>query len=192
MSPKRFERSTYILFTSACLIALFVFWRPIPRLLWTVEATGFRSFLLAVSLLGWFIALFSTFLIDHCDLFGLRQVYLTAKNKAPAPLRFRTPVLYRLVRHPLYLGFILAFWAPTMTLGHLVFSLATLGYIVVAIQFEERDLLLPVAATGTPPTAWRAVALSLSLSFARAPRATPRDWRTPSSVTKRVYPVPMK
>jgi methanethiol S-methyltransferase len=141
--PEALERSTYILFTSACLIALFVFWRPIPRLLWTVEATGFRAFLLAVSILGWFIALFSTFLIDHFDLFGLRQVYLTAKNKAPAPLRFRTPVLYRLVRHPLYLGFILAFWAaPTMTLGHLVFSLATLGYIVVAIQFEERDLLV--------------------------------------------------
>jgi methanethiol S-methyltransferase len=141
--PEALERSTYVLFTSACLIALFVFWRPIPRLLWSVEATGFRAFLLAVSMLGWFIALVSTFLINHFDLFGLRQVYLTAKNKAPAPLRFRTPVLYRLVRHPLYLGFILAFWAaPTMTLGHLVFSLATLGYIVLAIQFEERDLLL--------------------------------------------------
>ena len=141
--PEALERSTYILFSSACLIALFVFWRPIPYVLWTVQESGFRAVLVVVSMLGWFIVLFSTFLINHFDLFGLQQVYLAAKSEAQTPLRFRTPLLYRLVRHPLYLGFILAFWAaPTMTLGHLVFSLATLGYIVVAIQLEERDLLL--------------------------------------------------
>ena len=141
--PEPLERSTYLFFTSVCLTALFVFWRPIPDVLWTVEGTGFRAVLVAISLLGWFIVLFSTFLINHFELFGLQQVYLAAKSKAQAPLGFRTPLLYRLVRHPLYLGFILAFWAaPTMTLGHLVFSLATLGYIVVAIQLEERDLLL--------------------------------------------------
>jgi methanethiol S-methyltransferase len=141
--PEPLERSTYVLFTSACLAALFVFWRPIPYAVWTVEGSGFRAVLVAVSLLGWCIALFSTFLIDHLDLFGLRQVYLAAWSRARVAPRFRTPVLYRLVRHPLYVGFILAFWAaPTMTLGHFLFALTTLGYIIVAIQLEERDLLL--------------------------------------------------
>ncbi len=98
--------------------------------------------LLAVSGLGWGIALFGTFLINHFELFGLRQVYLAARRKELPYAQFRTPVLYKVVRHPIYLGFILAFWAaPTMTVGHLVFAVAMLGYIVVAIQLEERDLV---------------------------------------------------
>ena len=140
--PKPIERSTYVLAASACLLLLFALWRPIPRVVWSVEAPSVRFALLAVSALGWFIALFSTFLINHFELFGLRQVYLAARRKEPAVAGFRTPVLYKLVRHPLYLGFVLAFWAaPTMTVGHLVFALATLGYILVAIQLEERDLI---------------------------------------------------
>ena len=140
--PKPIERSTYVLAASACLLVLFALWRPIPRVVWSLEAPSARFALLAVSALGWFIALFSTFLINHFELFGLRQVYLAARRKEPAVAGFRTPVLYKLVRHPLYLGFVLAFWAaPTMTVGHLVFALATLGYILVAIQLEERDLI---------------------------------------------------
>jgi protein-S-isoprenylcysteine O-methyltransferase Ste14 len=140
--PKPIERSTYVLAASACLLVLFALWRPIPRVVWSVEAPSARFALLAVSALGWFIALFSTFLINHFELFGLRQVYLAARRRDLPVAGFRTPVLYRLVRHPLYLGFVLAFWAaPTMTVGHLVFALATLGYILVAIQLEERDLI---------------------------------------------------
>ncbi len=140
--PAPIERSTYVLAASGCLIALFHFWRPIPAVLWQVDGAGARLALTTLSLLGWGIVFFGTFLINHFELFGLRQVYLAARRRElPAP-RFRTPVLYKLVRHPIYLGFIVAFWAaPRMTLGHLVFALATLGYILVAIQLEERDLV---------------------------------------------------
>ncbi len=140
--PGPIERSTYVLSASVCLLLLFYFWRPIPTVVWNVEATGLRMALQTVSGLGWGIALFSTFLINHFELFGLRQVYLAARRKELPSAQFRTPVLYKVVRHPLYLGFILAFWAaPTMTVGHLVFAAAMLGYIVVAIQLEERDLV---------------------------------------------------
>ena len=140
--PKPIERSTYVLAASACLIVLFALWRPIPQVVWSVEAPGARFVLLAVSGLGWLIALFSTFLLNHFELFGLRQVYLAARSRDLPSSRFRTPWFYKWVRHPLYLGFILAFWAaPTMTVGHLVFALANLGYILVAIQLEERDLV---------------------------------------------------
>ncbi|RPH70985.1 MAG: isoprenylcysteine carboxylmethyltransferase family protein [Myxococcaceae bacterium] len=140
--PEPIERSTYVLATSSCLIALFALWRPIPAVVWSVESPVLRGVLFAVSALGWFIMLFSTFLINHFELFGLRQVFLAARRKElPAP-PFRTPVLYKVVRHPIYLGFVLAFWAaPTMTVGHLVFAVATLGYILVGIQLEERDLI---------------------------------------------------
>ena len=140
--PKPIERSTYVLSASLCLLLLFYFWRPIPQVMWSVEAWASRVGLIAVSALGWGIVLFGTFLINHFELFGLRQVYLAARRRDLPQPQFRTPVLYKLVRHPIYLGFILAFWAaPTMTVGHLVFALATLGYIVVAIQLEERDLV---------------------------------------------------
>jgi protein-S-isoprenylcysteine O-methyltransferase Ste14 len=140
--PGPIERSTYVLATSACLGVLFALWRPIPHVIWSVEAPAGRFALLAVSALGWFIVLFSTFLLNHFELFGLRQVYLAARNRELPSSRFRTPWFYKWVRHPLYLGFILAFWAaPTMTVGHLVFALGTLGYILAAIQLEERDLV---------------------------------------------------
>ncbi|HUM09925.1 MAG TPA: hypothetical protein VLT82_03145 [Myxococcaceae bacterium] len=140
--PASVERSTYVLAASGCLITLFHFWRPIPAVVWSVDGTGPRAALTAVSMLGWAIVFLSTFLLNHFELFGLRQVYLAARRTELSAPRFRTPMLYKLVRHPLYLGFILAFWAaPTMTVGHLVFALATLGYILVAIQLEERDLV---------------------------------------------------
>jgi methanethiol S-methyltransferase len=140
--PEPIERSTYVLAASGCLLLLFLLWRPIPAVVWNVEPGGARLLIFALSALGWGIALLSTFLISHFELFGLRQVYLAARRKEPPHPRFRTPLLYRLVRHPLYLGFILAFWAaPTMTVGRLVFALAMLGYIVVGIHLEERDLV---------------------------------------------------
>ena len=140
--PRPIERSTYVLASSACLALLFGFWHPIPRVVWSVESTVGRIALLSISGLGWLVALFSTFLINHFELFGLRQVYLSARKNELPPAKFRTPWFYRWVRHPLYLGFILAFWAtPTMTVGHLVFALGMLGYILVAIQLEERDLV---------------------------------------------------
>jgi protein-S-isoprenylcysteine O-methyltransferase Ste14 len=140
--PKPIERSTYVLVASGCLGVLFALWRPIPTVVWNVQAPVFRVAILAVSALGWLIALSSTFLLNHFELFGLRQVYLAAKTNEVPPARFRTPWFYRWVRHPLYLGFIIAFWAtPTMTVGHLVFALGMLGYVLVAIQLEERDLV---------------------------------------------------
>ena len=140
--PRPIERSTYVLASSLCLGLLFLLWHPIPRVVWSVESGVGRVALVALSAVGWFVALFSTFLINHFELFGLRQVYLVARRTEPRPPRFRTPALYKLVRHPLYLGFILAFWAaPTMTVGHLVFALGMLGYILVGIQLEERDLV---------------------------------------------------
>ena len=140
--PQPMERSTYVLASSACLLLLFYCWRPIPAVVWSVEAGVPRLVLHALSALGWGIALLSTFLINHFELFGLRQVYLAARRREPADSRFRTPLLYRLVRHPLYLGFIIAFWAaPTMTVGRLVFALGMLGYILVGIELEERDLV---------------------------------------------------
>jgi len=138
--PRPIERSTYVLLSSACLALLFLLWHPIPRVVWSVESAAGRAALVLLSALGWLVALFSTFLINHFELFGLRQVSLATGRTEPS--RFRTPVLYKLVRHPLYLGFILAFWAaPTMTVGHLVFALGMLGYIGVGIQLEERDLV---------------------------------------------------
>jgi protein-S-isoprenylcysteine O-methyltransferase Ste14 len=140
--PRPIERSTYVLAASACLALLFLLWHPIPAIVWSVESRAARIALVSLSGLGWFLALLSSFLINHFELFGLRQVYLAARRTEAQHQPFRTPVLYKLVRHPLYLGFILAFWAaPTMTVGHLVFALGMLGYILVAIQLEERDLV---------------------------------------------------
>jgi methanethiol S-methyltransferase len=140
--PGPIERSTYVLATSVCLLILFAFWSSIPAVVWSVESPLVRTALLALSALGWLIALFSTFLLNHFELFGLRQVFLAARRRDAPAAQFRTPWFYRWVRHPLYLGFIIAFWAtPTMTLGHLVFALGMLGYVLVAIQLEERDLV---------------------------------------------------
>jgi protein-S-isoprenylcysteine O-methyltransferase Ste14 len=140
--PWSIERSTYVLAASAALLLLFWQWRPIGFEIWTVENPLGQAALWTLFALGWGTVLVVTFLINHFDLFGLRQVWLPLIGKPYTPVSFRTPLPYRVVRHPLYFGFLLAFWAtPHMTLAHLLFAIATTAYIVLAIQFEERDLV---------------------------------------------------
>ncbi|MEX1993219.1 MAG: methanethiol S-methyltransferase [Steroidobacteraceae bacterium] len=140
--PRPVERSTYVLLSSLALILLFWQWRPMTDIVWNVENELGRNVIWALFALGWSIVLISTFLINHFDLFGLRQVYLYMRGTRYTELPFRLTIFYRIVRHPLMLGFLIAFWsAPTMTTGHLLFTLATTAYILIAIQLEERDLV---------------------------------------------------
>jgi methanethiol S-methyltransferase len=144
--PETVERSTYVLATSLALFLLYWQWRTMPALVWDVTSTSGRLALWVLFWLGWATVFSATFMVDHFDLFGLRQVYLAWRGKPYTDIGFRSPLLYRLVRHPIMLGFIVAFWAtPRMTAGHLLFAIATTGYILIALQFEERDL---VAALG--------------------------------------------
>jgi protein-S-isoprenylcysteine O-methyltransferase Ste14 len=146
--PQPVERSTYVLLASLVLFLLYWQWRTMPAVVWQVTSPPGRRALWALFWLGWATVLAATFMINHFDLFGLRQVYLAWRGKPYTEIGFRTPLLYRLVRHPLMLGFIIAFWAtPTMTAGHLLFAIGTTGYILLAVQLEERDL---VAALGDP------------------------------------------
>jgi protein-S-isoprenylcysteine O-methyltransferase Ste14 len=140
--PASVERSTYVLFSSLALLLLFWKWEPMGRVVWNVESGVAQGFLFGLYAIGWLTVLAATFLINHFDLFGLRQVWLHLRGIPYTPLRFRTPGLYRVVRHPLYVGWLLVFWsAPLMTVAHLVFAIATTAYILLAIQFEERDLI---------------------------------------------------
>ncbi len=136
------ERSTYVLFSSLALILLFSAWRPMGGVVWSVTDPAAQVVLRVLFAFGWLLVLVSTFLINHFDLFGLRQVWLNLIGRPYTSLSFKTPGPYRLVRHPLYVGWFFAFWmTPTMTLAHLVFAIATTSYILLAIRFEERDLV---------------------------------------------------
>jgi protein-S-isoprenylcysteine O-methyltransferase Ste14 len=140
--PEPVERSTYVLFSSLALIAMFFYWEPVGGVLWSVEQPVFVAAMYATYALGAAIVLVSTFLINHFDLFGLRQVWLYLMGRPYTHLPFRTPLFYKYVRHPLYFGWLLFFWAaPVMTATHLFFAVMTTAYIFVAIQFEERDLV---------------------------------------------------
>src|SRR5690606_31725318 len=142
--PEPVERSTFVLASSLVLVLLFWQWRPLPQVVWHVEGDAARIVLHAISAAGWLLVLTSTFLINHFDLFGLRQAWFHARGRRVDPQQaFVTRAFYRIVRHAIMLGFLLAFWAaPTMSLGHLLFALATTGYILVAVKFlEERDLV---------------------------------------------------
>lgn len=139
--PNSIERSTYVVLSSLVLLLLFWQWRTMPAVIWNITSPSGRIGLQVLFWLGWATVLASTFMISHVDLFGLRQVYLAWRTKPYTATEFRAPLLYRVVRHPLMLGFVIAFWAaPTMTAGHLLFALATTGYILIALQLEERDL----------------------------------------------------
>ncbi len=140
--PNVAERSTYVLFSSLALIVLFWKWEPMGGVVWSVENAYIRVAIEALYGAGWLVVLVATFLINHFDLFGLRQVWFHLKGESYKPLKFGTPGLYKLVRHPLYVGWLMVFWsAPVMTVAHLVFAVMTTAYILVAIQFEERDLM---------------------------------------------------
>jgi protein-S-isoprenylcysteine O-methyltransferase Ste14 len=145
--PAASQRSTYVLLSSLILLLLFWQWRPIPIPVWQID--GIAAWLpIGVYWLGWLIVFASTFMIDHFDLSGLRQAFFALRGAEVPGQSFRTPLLYKIVRHPLMLGFLLAFWAtPEMTAGHLLFAIMTTAYILVGLQFEERDLIVQFGAT---------------------------------------------
>jgi protein-S-isoprenylcysteine O-methyltransferase Ste14 len=152
--PRSVERTTYVLIASLLLFLIYWQWRPITGAVWNVTNEAGRMALWAIFGLGWLIVLLSTFMISHWDLFGLRQVLLNFQGKAYSHPEFTTHGFYRVVRHPIMLGFIVAFWAtPAMSVGHLVFAIATTAYILIALQLEEKDL---VAALGDAYRSYRA------------------------------------
>jgi methanethiol S-methyltransferase len=151
--PPAMERSVYVLASSLCLIAMFALWQPLGGVVWDLESPVARAAAWSVFGFGWGLVLVTTFLINHFDLFGLRQIWFALRNRPYQPLKFVQPGPYKLIRHPLYLGWFCAFWGtPTMTGAHLVFALMTTGYILIAIRLEERDL---VAEHGAEYEAYR-------------------------------------
>jgi protein-S-isoprenylcysteine O-methyltransferase Ste14 len=162
--PQAAERSTYVLVSSLALGCLYFFWEPIGREVWHVSGGPGRHLIVGLNLFGWALLLYATFLIDHFDLFGLRQVWRQLCGKHYREPAFRTPSLYKLIRHPIYVGWLTIFWAaPTMTLAHLVFTLTTSVYILLAIRWEERDL---VSALGQAYADYKT----------RTPMLVPRLW----------------
>lgn len=140
--PPVIERSTYVLLSSLALILLYWLWQPMNGVIWEVTNPLGRTILWALFLVGWLIVLMSTFLINHFDLFGLRQVYIYMRGEEYTHIDFRMPLLYKIVRHPIMLGFVIAFWAtPYMSVSHLLFAVMTTVYILIAVQFEEHDLV---------------------------------------------------
>jgi methanethiol S-methyltransferase len=177
--PEAAERSTYVLVSSLLLVVLFIAWQPIGGVIWRVPEGAAMNAVVGLYLFGWALLLYTTFLIDHFDLFGLKQVWRRLGEKTYKAPQFHTPTLYKLVRHPLYIGWLIIFWAaPVMTIAHLVFAVMTTAYILIAIQLEERDL---VAAFGDDYVQYRR----------RTPMLLPRLWpaRSNSSSAK---PVPAK
>jgi methanethiol S-methyltransferase len=165
--PPSIERSTYVVLSSAVLVLLYWQWRTMPAVIWDVQQPAGRLVGWAFFWLGWAIALASTFMVSHFDLFGLRQVYLAWRGKPYTHIGFHARLLYKLVRHPLMLGFLIAFWAaPTMTAGHLLFSIGMTSYILIAVQLEERDL---VAVLGDEYHEYRR-SVSMLLPLRRQPR----------------------
>ena len=140
--PESMERSTYVMASSLAMIVLFWFWEPMGGLIWHLENPISRTLMFVGFGFGWLLVLVTTFLINHFDLFGLRQVWRNFRKQPMTPLEFKLPYAYQVVRHPLYVGWLFAFWCtPTMTVAHLAFALATTAYILIAIQLEERDLM---------------------------------------------------
>jgi methanethiol S-methyltransferase len=186
--PTPVERSTYVLFSSLALILLFWQWRPLGGVIWSVEDPIGKAVLYGLFAFGWGLVLVTTFLINHFDLFGLRQGWLYLIGKPYTRLEFKTPALYRVVRHPLYVGWFFAFWmTPLMTAAHLLFAVATTAYILIAIQFEERDL---VEEHGEDYEDYRrSVPMLVPFSKGRAKGVAPK-WKRSISVL-RVVPLPI-
>jgi protein-S-isoprenylcysteine O-methyltransferase Ste14 len=169
--PESAERSTYVLVSSLLMVALFALWRPIGGVVWDVGEGAGRNVVIVLYLFGWALLLYSTFLIDHFDLFGLKQGWRKLMGQRYLAPQFYTPSLYKLVRHPLYVGWLVIFWAaPVMTVAHLLFAVMTTGYILIAIQLEERDL---VTAFGDQYVEYRRRTPMLIPRFGKRPE-TPR------------------
>jgi protein-S-isoprenylcysteine O-methyltransferase Ste14 len=175
--PASIERSTYVLLASLVLILLFWQWRPIPTIVWQVSNPTVQMALIGLAAFGWVMVFLSTTLINHFELFGVQQVLLNLRGKKVAEPRFRTPLLYKIVRHPLYLGFVIAFWAtPVMTIGHLVFGLIATLHILAGIAFEERDL---IELFGDEYRRYRQ-RVAMLLPFSRTSRSTANRTRAPA------------